>query len=71
LQQQALNNSEAQMGISPDIGSELMRAIIGALDSHTAMSSQALRSPATQQGLLEVLFNHAGLYEALRARATP
>jgi len=71
LQQQALNNSEAQMRISPDVTSELMRAIIGALDSHTAMSSQALSSPVKQQGLLDVLFNHAGLYDALRARATP
>ena len=59
------------MRISPDIGAEQMRAIIGALDSHTAMSSQALRSPATQQALLNLLFTHADLYEALRARTTP
>lgn len=71
LQQQALNNTEAQMRISPDVTAELVRAIIGALDSHTAMSSQALGSPARQQGILDVLFNQAGLYQELRARATP
>ncbi len=69
LQQQALNNTEAQMRISPDVTAELVRAIIEALDSHTAMSSQALGSPARQRGILDVLFNQAGLYQELRARA--
>ena len=71
LQQQALNNTEAQMRISPDVTAELVRAIIGALDSHTAMSSQALASPERQRGILDVLFNQAGLYSALRERAAP
>ena len=47
------------------------RAIIAALDSHTAMSSQALSSPSKQDGILDVLFGQAKLYQELRARARP
>jgi len=46
---------------------ELMNATMGALDAHTTMSTQALNSPAVQTGIREVLLNHAGLWEALRA----
>jgi len=46
-----------------------VNAIIAAFDAHTAMSKQALDSPAVQAGLRDVLLNHAGLYEALRAAA--
>ena len=48
--------------------SELLNAIMGALDAHTAMSTQALNSEGVQQGLKEVLLNNAGLYESLRAQ---
>jgi type I restriction enzyme R subunit len=46
---------------------ELLNAIMGALDAHTLMSSQALNSIAVQGGLKDILLNHAGLYENLRS----
>jgi type I restriction enzyme, R subunit len=66
LIQQASNNTKEQFANSPDLGKELLNAIIGALDAHTAMSSQALASKAVQDGLKDVLLNQAGLYESLR-----
>ena len=33
------------------------------------MSTQALNSPIVRRGILDVLPNHSGLYEALRGRA--
>jgi type I restriction enzyme R subunit len=67
LRQQAANNTKEQFANSPDLQNELMNAIMGALDAHTTMSTQALNSPAVQSGLRDVLLNHAGLWEALRA----
>ncbi|OYY74339.1 MAG: type I restriction endonuclease subunit R [Gammaproteobacteria bacterium 28-57-27] len=69
LQQQAANNSKEQFANSPDLTTELQNANINAYDAHTLMSTQALNSPTVQAGLLDILLNHAGLYEALRARA--
>jgi type I restriction enzyme R subunit len=46
-----------------------MNAIMGALDAHTAMSSQALNSAKVQDGLRDILLNNAGLYETLREGA--
>jgi type I restriction enzyme R subunit len=69
LQQQAANNSKEQFANSPDLKSELMNAIMGALDAHNAMSTQALNSPAVQTGMKDILLNHARLYETLRERA--
>ncbi len=66
LKQQATNNTKEQFANSPDLKSELMNAIIGALDAHTAMSTQALGSEAVRDGLKDVLLNHAQLYESLR-----
>jgi type I restriction enzyme R subunit len=66
LQQQACNNSKEQFSASPDLNRELVNAIMGALDAHTAMSTQALNSPAIQAGLKAILLNYAGLWEALR-----
>jgi len=43
-----------------------MGAIIGALDSHNTMGSQALASESVREGLREVLLNYAQLYESLR-----
>jgi type I restriction enzyme, R subunit len=48
-----------------------MNAIIGVLDAHTAMSSEALASEAVRNGLKDVLLNHAGLYESLREASQP
>jgi len=68
LKQQAANNSKEQFANSPDLQTELMNAIISALDAHTAMSTQALDSETVREGLKEVLLGPARLYEALRAQ---
>jgi type I restriction enzyme R subunit len=67
LRQQATNNTKEQFANSPDLKTELMNAIIGALEAHTAMSTQALDSETVRAGLKDVLLNQAGLYETLRA----
>ena len=68
LRQQATNNSKEQFANSPDLKTELLNAIMGALDAHTSMSTQALNSPAVQTGMRDILLNHADLYETLRGR---
>lgn len=68
LQRQAQNNSKEQMSNSPDLGRELTNAVIDSMDAHTAMATQALNSPAVMRALTEILMNHVGLYEGLRAR---
>jgi type I restriction enzyme R subunit len=70
LMQQATNNTKEQFANSPDLKTELMNAIMGALDAHTLMSTQALNSPAIQGGMKDILLNNAGLYEMLRAQAS-
>jgi len=69
LQQQAANNTKEQFANSPDLHTELQNAIIESYDAHTAMSTKALNSPIVMRGILDVLLNHAGLYETLRVRA--
>jgi type I restriction enzyme R subunit len=69
LTQQAGSNTKEQFANSPDLDRELDNAIIGALDAHTAMSTQALNSPAVRRGIKDILLNHAGLWETLRAKA--
>ena len=66
LRQQAASNTREQFANSPDLKSELMSAIMGALDAHTAMSTQALNSPLVRSGIKHILLNYANLYEALR-----
>lgn len=66
LKQQAANNSKEQFANSPDLKAELMNAIIGALEAHTTMSTQALGSESVRNGLKDVLLGPARLYEALR-----
>jgi type I restriction enzyme R subunit len=66
LRQQATNNSKEQFANSPDLQAELLNAIMGALDAHNAMSTQALNSQTVQAGLKDILLNYAGLYESLR-----
>jgi len=68
LRQQAANNSKEQFANSPDLSKELMSAIMGALDAHNAMSTQALNSTAIRDGLKDILLNNARLWEALRAK---
>ncbi|MEI6493776.1 MAG: type I restriction endonuclease subunit R, partial [Verrucomicrobiota bacterium] len=69
LQQQAANNSREQFANSPDLNSELLSAIMSALDAHTLMSTQALNSPTVRQGLKDILLDHARLWETLRTFA--
>jgi type I restriction enzyme R subunit len=66
LRQQATNNTKEQFANSPDLKTELLNAIMGALDAHTLMSTQALNSETVQRGLKDILLNNAGLYESLR-----
>jgi len=66
LQQQAANNTKEQFANSPDLHTELQNAIIESYDAHTVMSTKALNSPLVMHGLLDILMNHAGLYERLR-----
>ena len=68
LRQQAANNTKEQFANSPDLKTELMNAIIEALDAHAAMSTQALNSPAVQRGIKDILLNHARLWETLRGQ---
>lgn len=67
LRQQATNNTKEQFSNSPDLKTELLNAIMGALDAHTLMSTQALNSSTVQGGLKDILLNNAGLYETLRS----
>jgi type I restriction enzyme R subunit len=70
LQQQAASNSKEQFANSPDLKAELLNAIMGALDAHTTMSTQALNSAAVRDGMKDILLNHAALWETLRERAS-
>src|SRR5439155_25967418 len=55
LKQQAANNTKEQFANSPDLKNELLNAIIGALEAHTVMSTQALASERVRTGLKDVL----------------
>lgn len=69
LRQQATNNTKEQFANSPDLKTELLNAIMGALDAHNLMSTQTLNSATVQRGLKDILLNNARLYEALRDQA--
>lgn len=69
LQQQAANNTKEQLRSSPKLRQELEDAVIEAHDAHSLMSAQLLNDRAKMDGLLSVLLDAAGLYEALRGRA--
>lgn len=66
LRQQAVNNTKEQFAASPDLDTELMNAIVDALDAHTSMSTQALNSESVRRGMKEILLSHAKLWELLR-----
>jgi len=68
LRQQAANNTKEQFANSPDLATEITNAIMGALDAHTSMSTQALNSAGVQRGIRDILLNNAGLYEGLRGQ---
>jgi len=69
LQQQAANNTKEQFATSPNLNTEMMHAIMDALDAHTSMSKHALNSPVVREGMKDILLNYVGLWEALRDRA--
>lgn len=69
LQQQAANNTKEQFANSPNLNSELLDAVMDALDAHTLMSKQALDRPDVREGMKDILLNFSGLWEALRERA--
>ncbi len=66
---QATNNTKEQFANSPDLKSEILNAVMSALDAHTAMSTQALSSETVRDGLKDVLLGPARLYETLREHA--
>ncbi len=68
LRQQATHNTKEQFANSPDLKSEIMNAIIDALEAHTSMSTQALGSEAVRNGIRDILLGPAGLYESLRGK---
>ena len=69
LQRQAANNTKEQFGNSPDLNTEFQNATIASMDAHNSMATQVLNSPAAQKAMIDILLNHAGLWEALRTRA--
>lgn len=69
LRRQAASNTKEQFASSPDLTPETVNAIIEAYDAHETMSKQALNSETVLRGIIEVLLNHSGLYEALREQA--
>ena len=66
---QATNNTKEQFTNSPDLKSEILNAVMSALEAHTAMSTQALSSETVRDGLKDVLLGPARLYETLREHA--
>jgi len=66
LKQQATNNTKDQFANSPDLKTEILNAVMSALEAHTAMSTQALNSERVREGLKDVLLGPAQLYETLR-----
>lgn len=60
LRQQAANNTKEQFATSPDLRTELMNAILDALEAHKTMSSQAIGSEKVQEGLKENLLEGGG-----------
>ena len=69
LKKQARNNKKEQFATSPDLGKEILSAIMDALEAHETMSTQALASDELREGLKEILLGPARLYESLRGES--
>jgi type I restriction enzyme, R subunit len=69
LAQQAASNTKEQFANSPDLQAEIMRAIIEALEAHTAMSTQAINSEEVRRGIKDIPLDHSRLWEELRERS--
>jgi type I restriction enzyme R subunit len=67
LQQQAQHNSLAQFSASPDLHSEFMTAVIGAMASSEDLSTQIINNPDLSQKLLAELVPI--IYKGLKASA--
>jgi type I restriction enzyme, R subunit len=65
LQQQAQNNSLAQFSASPDLQNEFVGAVIGAMESHSELSTQILNNTEISQKLMGELVPI--IYKALKA----
>ena len=65
LQQQAQNNSLAQFSASPDLQSEFVGAVIGAMESHSDLSTQILNNSEISQKLMGELVPL--IYKGLKA----
>jgi type I restriction enzyme R subunit len=61
------HNSLAQFSASPDLQNEFVGAVIGAMDSHTDLSTQVLNNPDLSQKLLAELVPI--IYTALKETA--
>ncbi len=70
LAEQAANNTKEQFANSPDLAAALLNAIMDADSAFSALTKQALDSEKVRRGILDILLNNAGLYEALRQRGT-
>lgn len=70
LRQQAASNTKEQFANSPDLKTEILNAVMSALEAHEKMSTQVLNSETVREGLKDVLLGPAGLYEALRGPAS-
>jgi type I restriction enzyme R subunit len=68
LRQQAANNTKEQFSNSPDLNKEVQNATMASLDAHTTMATHVLNSPAAQKAMLDILLNHASLWETLRGQ---
>ena len=66
LKQQATNNTKEQFANSPDLKTEILNAVMTALEAHTTMSTQALSSETVREGLKDIVLGPARLYEMLR-----
>jgi type I restriction enzyme R subunit len=69
LMRQAEANTKAQFEASPTLDSEIMSAIIDAMDAHQKMSRMAIDDENIRAGLKDILLGPGGLYQALRERA--
>jgi type I restriction enzyme, R subunit len=67
LQQQAQNNSLAQFSASPDLQNEFVSAVIGAMESHSDLSTQILNNSEISQKLMGELVPI--IYKTLKATA--
>ena len=59
-----------QFANSPDLKTEILNAVMSALEAHTTMSTQALNSETVREGLKDVLLGPARLYESASSLAT-